>query len=146
VQADPNNEDALLEQVRLLLQKKQYKQALDSLEKSHAQFPQKRQTAVMLTRLLVTSPVYELRNGTRALELARVIYKATGSIEHGALVSTALAELGLCAEAAEWQRKLIDAAQREQKTDLAGSLKRDLQLYESLPCRPAGQIVPVQPF
>jgi len=138
VQADPNNEDAVLEYVRLLLQKKQYKQALESLEKSHGQFPEKGQTAVMLAILLATSPVYELRNGARALELARVIHKATGSIEHGALVSMALAELGLCAEAAEWQRKLIDAAQREQKTNLVGNLKRDLQLYERLPCRPPG--------
>ena len=136
VQADPNNEDALLERVRLLLHMKQYKQALDSLEKGHAQFPEKGQTAVMLARLLATSPVYEQRNGTRALELARLIYTTTGSIDHGVIVAMALAELGLCAEAAELQRKLIDAAQRNQKTNLLDNLKEDLQLYESSRCRP----------
>ena len=34
VKADPDNEDALLEQVKILEQKRQYKQALDSVEKA----------------------------------------------------------------------------------------------------------------
>jgi tetratricopeptide (TPR) repeat protein len=95
VQTDPDNEDALLEQVQLLLEKKQYKDALDGLEKSHAQFPEKGQTAAALARLLAVSPMYEQRNGARALELARLIYKATGLLEDGELVSMALAESGL---------------------------------------------------
>jgi tetratricopeptide (TPR) repeat protein len=136
--ANPKNEDALLERVRILLHKKQYQEALDSLEKGHAQFPENGQTVVMLATLLATSPIYEQRNGARALELARLIYRATGSVEHGAIVSMALAELGLCAEAAEWQRGLIDIAQRKEKTNLLSSLKRDLKLYESSRCRPPG--------
>lgn len=136
LQTDPSNEDALLERVRLLLHKKQYREALNSLENGHTQFPEKGQTAVMLATLLATSPVYEQRDGARALELARLIYKTTGSVEHGAIVSMALAELGLCTEAAKWQRRLIDIAQRNEKIDLLDSLKRDLKLYESSPCRP----------
>jgi tetratricopeptide (TPR) repeat protein len=140
VQADPNNEAALLERVRLLLHKKQYPEALNSLAKAHAQFPEKGQTAVTLATLLATSPVYEQRNGARALELARLIYKATGSVEHGAIISMALAELGRCAEAAEWQRGLIEIAQRKGNTEIIDSLKRDLKLYESSTCRPPAGI------
>lgn len=136
VDLDPNNEPALLEQVRLLFLKKQYKQALDNLEKSLAQFPQKATTAITLATLLATSPSYELRNGTRALELAQRTYKASGSIEHASVISMALAELGLCSEAAQWQKKLIDAAQSEEKTSLVESLKRDLQGYEKSTCKP----------
>jgi tetratricopeptide (TPR) repeat protein len=139
-EADPNNEDAILEQVKLLQQKRQFKQALDRLTKAHAQYPQKERTAVMLAYLLAASPQYDLRDGARSLQLAQMIYKASGSSEHGALVAMALAELGRCAEAAEWQRRMIAVAEQEHKTDLLAQLNADLKLYEQgQPCRPAGE-------
>ena len=142
VETDPNNEDALLEQVKLLRQKKQYKQALDSLKRVYAQYPQKGRTAVVLAHLLASSPQYDLRDGARSLELAQMIYKASGSSEHGALVAMALAELGRCAEAADWQRRMIAAAQQEHKTEMLAQLNIDLKLYErGQPCRPAGETV-----
>ena len=64
-----------------------------------------------LAYLLAASPQYDLRDGARALELAQMIYQATGSLEHGALVAMALAELGRCTEASEWQRRMIAAAE-----------------------------------
>jgi tetratricopeptide (TPR) repeat protein len=141
VQADPTNETAVLERVKLLQRKGQYKQALESLEKSHAGYPQRGQTIVMLAYLLATSPRFELRDGVRALELANLAYNATGVLEHGAIVAMALAELGRCSEAAEWQRKLIAAAEQEHKTELVAKLKTDLRLYEkNQPCRPPGEV------
>lgn len=138
VEADPNNEGALLEQVKLLLQKRQYKQALYSLKRGHEQYPQKGQTALMLAYLLATSPQYDLRDGAESLRLAQIIYDATGSLEHGALVAMALAELGRCSEAAEWQRRIIAAAEREHRTGIMPKLNSDLKLYEAgPPCRPA---------
>ncbi len=140
VEADANNEDALLEQVKLLEQKRQHKQALDSLEQSHAQYPRKGRTAAMLAYLLAASPQYDLRNGARAFELAQTIYKATGSTEHGAIVALSLAELGRCTEAAEWQRQMIAAAEQEGKSDFVAKLNADLKLYAQRPtCRPAGE-------
>jgi len=137
VETDPNNEDALLEQVKLLQQKKQYKLALDSLKRIYAQYPQKGRTAVMLAHLLAASPQYDLRDGAQSLQLAQRIYKASGSSEHGALVATALAELGRCAEAAQWQRRMIAAAEQEHKADLLAQLNTDLKRYEQgQPCRP----------
>jgi predicted Zn-dependent protease len=136
VEADPSNEQALLGQVQLLFQKKQYKQALDVLEKSHATFPDKTATSITLARLLATSPSYDLRNGVRAFELAQRTYKATGLLEHAAVLAMALAELGRCADAVEWQKKLIDAAERAEQISVGEQLKKDLQLYERSPCRP----------
>ncbi len=136
-QADPNNEEALLEHSKLLQQKGQHKQALEILEASHARYPQKGQTALMLAYLLAASPLLDIRNGARALELAQRVYQATGLLQHGAVVTMALAELGRCSEAAELVRKLIGKAEQERKTELLAKLKDDLQLYEKKQaCRP----------
>jgi tetratricopeptide (TPR) repeat protein len=138
--ADPDNEEALLEQVKLLQRMRQYKEALESLEKGHARNPQKGQTIVMLAYLLAASPRYDLRDGARALHLAQLVFKQTGSLQHGALVAMALAELARCGEAAEWQRKLIAVAEQEHKTDLLAKLRTDLKQYEKgQPCRPEGE-------
>jgi tetratricopeptide (TPR) repeat protein len=142
IEANPDNEDALIEQVKLLQQAKRYREALAGLEKGHKQFPQKGRTAATLAYLLAASPQFDLRDGARALELAQLIYKATGSIEHGALVAMALAELGRCAEAAEWQRRMIAAAEQQGKTDLLNKLKGELPRYEQgQACRPPGESV-----
>jgi len=137
VQADPNNEEALLEQVKLLQRNRQHKQALDALETSHARYPQKGQTTLMLAYTLAASPQLDLRNGARALELAQRVYQTTGLLQHGAVVAMALAELGRCSEAADWVRKLILNAEQEPKTELLTKLKSDLQLYDKKQaCRP----------
>ena len=138
VQEAPDNEAALLEQVKLLYRKGQFKQALDVLEKGHKQYPQKGRTAVMLAYLLAASPELELRNGARALDLAQRVYEATGASQHGALVAMALAELGRCSEAAEWQRRMIAAAEQEGNKDLVAELRAGLKLYEQAQCRPPG--------
>ena len=48
-----------------------------------------------------------------ALDLATRIYKASGTLRRGVLIGMALAELGRCNEAAEWQRRLIRSAERQ---------------------------------
>lgn len=139
VDDDPNNEAALLEYVKLLYRRKQYKQALAAIEKGHAQYPQKGRTVLMLAYLLVNSPEFQLRNGTRALEFAQNVYKATGAPQHAALVAMALAEAGRCNEAFEWQRQAIATAEQQGKTDLLAKLRSDLKLYEGVQsCRPPG--------
>ena len=139
IQAAPNNESALLELVKLHHTKRQFKQALELLEQHHAQYPQRGRTVVLLAYLLATSPQTDLRNGTRALELAQSVYNATNAPQHGALVAFALAELGRCSEAAKLQQQLIATAEQQSKNNLALKLKTDLKLYENTPCRPRGE-------
>ena len=140
-QVDPNNEEAMLEEAKLLFRQKRYQQALDILEKGHARYPQKGQTAVILAYLLAASPQYDLRDGRRALELAQLIYKATGRANHGVLVALALGELGRCDEAAAWVRTMTDKAVEEGKQDLAKKLKAELSRYErARSCRPTAEI------
>jgi len=92
-----------------------------------------------LSYLLAASPKTELRNGARAFDLAQRIYTTTSSAQHGALVALALAELGRCSEAADWQRRMITAADREGNTDLSGKLQSGLKLYEGTHCRPGNE-------
>jgi tetratricopeptide (TPR) repeat protein len=137
---DPGNEGALLEHVRLLYRKGQFKQALDRLEQGHAQYPQRGRTVVMLAYLLAASPQLELRNGARALELAQRVYNATSAAQHGALVALALAEVGRCNEASEWQRRMIAAAEGD--ADLLAKLKAGLKFYENAQfCRIASESI-----
>ena len=146
VQSDPGHEDAMLELVKLMLGKRQYKQAIDTLEKAHSHFPDKGRTAIMLAYLLAASPLYDLRDGSRALALARLVYEATDLVNHGAIVAMALAELGRCAEAAALQKRLIAAAERDKGTDMVVKLKADLRRYESAnPCRPQGELLVSDP-
>ncbi len=91
--------------------------------------------------LLAASPQTELRNGARAFDLAQRVYTATNATQHGALVALALAELGRCSEAADWQRRMIGAAQREGNKDLSGKLQSALKLYENTQCRPGNETV-----
>jgi tetratricopeptide (TPR) repeat protein len=138
-QTDSNNEEALLERARLLQKAGQQKEALDSLEKAHAQFPQKIKTTAMLTYLLAASPQAKLRDGNRALKLAQSLYAATGSLQHGQLIGLALSELNRCDEAAELQQKLLALAVQQNNEEMASKLKADLQRSKSgSSCRPAG--------
>jgi len=122
--ADPANENALIEEVKLLHSTGQFKQALDAIKKGHALYPQKGSTVIVLAYLLATSPSLELRDGAQSLELAQQVLKATGAPQHAALLALALAELGRCSEAAEWQRR---------STGTTNPTK-----YDQSPCRPAG--------
>jgi tetratricopeptide (TPR) repeat protein len=145
IQSDPDNEGALIALVNILLAGRQYSQALAALEKGHSQFPQKGLTAVTLAYLLATSPQLDLRDGKRALELARSAYEATGAINHGAIVAMALAELGRCNEAAAWGRRLITNAASDRKPDLIEKLKTELNRYENTrPCRPASDVTNIK--
>ena len=137
VQADPNNESALIEHVKLLYRKGKFKEALEAVEKGHERYPHKGRTVVMLAYLLAASPKLQLRDGARAVELAQSVYKTTGALQHGVLVAMALAEAGRCSEAADLQRGLIADAAKRISTDLVAKLKADLKRYELQPCRPA---------
>jgi len=136
VQSDPDNEEAVLEQVSLLQRERQYKQALDTLEKGHTRYPQKGRTAALLVYLLAASPQFDLRDGARALELAQSVYKATGLVNHGALIGLALAEVGRCDEAAAWLRQMAAKAAGDGKAELGEKLKAESSRYARAPCRP----------
>ena len=139
LESDPANEEALLQQVNLLVSGKRFAEALEQLEKTHKSFPHRGRPAHALATILAACPNPDLRDGARALDLEMRVFKASKSVSHGVTVAMALAELGRCQDAAEWQRRMIAAAEKAQKSDLVKQLMLNLERYEKgQPCRPPG--------
>lgn len=125
---DPNNVNAHYNLAVLLANEKQHEQAIVHLQAVTAINPTDSGAQFFLAQQLLRANRYE-----EALKLAQSLYSTTGSLQHGALVASVLAELARCPEAAEWQRKLIARAVAERNAELKTKLEADLQRYEN--CR-----------
>lgn len=138
---DPNHVNAHYNLAVLLTNENKHQQAINHLEAVAKINPNDLGARFLLARLLASSPQLELRDGAKALKLAQLLYEGTGSVEHGALVALALAELGRCNEATEWQRKVITAAEQQRLGSAqVATLKTALARYEKgPPCRPIGE-------
>ncbi len=130
-QANTDNEEVLIEVVKILSQKGDDKQAIDILNKSLQKFPERGRTMAMLAYLLATAPDKDLRDGQRALEISTKVYNTTKLIQHGSLVALAYAELGKCAEAAKLTEQLIEAAAKAKSQNLVDNLKIELERYQN---------------
>lgn len=128
--ANPDNEDAVLAQADVLTALGRHRQALETIEKSHTAFPTKGRTAAKLAYLLAASPQMDLRDEARALELSHLVYDVTGAVSHGAVIAMALAGLGRCEEAIQWQREMIAKAEQEDR-GLVAILHADLERYKT---------------
>jgi tetratricopeptide (TPR) repeat protein len=91
--------------------------AIEDLDAAHRLAPDDPQVQNNLAWLLATCPVAELREGARAVALARRACEATGW-QHPFCLGTlaaALAETGAFAEAAHWQWEALDLYPEEEK-------------------------------
>ncbi len=141
----PDDEPALIDLSNLLVEMRQYKKAVDLLEKAHGRFADRGRTAYALARLLATCPDLTLRNGERAVELATKIVQAQPKPQHMETLALALAEAGRCKEAATIQKQLVAKAEELGNEELAARLKKDLVRYEKgKPCRPVVEAVSEQ--
>lgn len=115
---------------------RRYREARDGLTealKSHADQPL---FVHALARLLATAPDDRVRDGQRAMALAQDLLKQGRTLDLGATVAMALAELGQFGQAAAVQRDLIAAAEKAGLRDVASRLATNLKLYErGEPCR-----------
>ena len=135
VELAPGDETARLGQAETLVRLGKYKEARKSLEESLALLPASGRLSHGLARLLAACPDPSVRDGARALDLAKTVWSALPASGHAETVALALAELGRCEEAAEWQREAIAAARKEGVDP--GRLAQALVGYEKgAPCRP----------
>ena len=142
----PGDEASLILLAGLLVGRNRYKETLDLLEDAHRRFPQRVRTANALARLLAGCPDAELRDGPRALQLAVQAYNATKLLNHGETVAMALAQLGRCREAADWQRRILGVAEQAKEVQLVARLRQELIRYErGNPCAPAARETVVSP-
>lgn len=133
---DVEDEGLVLGLSILLADRQRYRDAIDLLESSHRQFPDRARADTTLARLLAAAPDRSLRDGARALELATRVYDRDPSPVHGESVALALAELERCAEAAMWMQRAIARADSERDAATAARLRTEAPRYAGASCRP----------
>ena len=104
--------------------------ARETLEAALERFPGDLAVRHLLARLLATSPDAAVRDGARAVELARSVVDEQPAIDHLETLAMALAEAGRFEEAVSWQRRALD---RERETAGGNSPQRleRLRLYRA---------------
>ena len=136
---EPRNEFARLGQAETLVRWKRYGEARERLEEAIALLPESGLIAHGLARLLAACPELSLRDGERALDLALRVYQGLATVRHAATVAEALAELGRCEEAVEWQGRALAAVEEQGDAAEPAGLLETLRHYQvSRPCRPPG--------
>jgi len=119
-----------------LVQARRYREARQRLAEGMTMFPDQSLFAHGLARLLATAPDDRVRDGQRAMALAQEALKQGRTLEIGATVAMAYAELGQYAQATAIQRDLVSAAEKAGLRDLLPRLAGNLALYERRqPCR-----------
>jgi tetratricopeptide (TPR) repeat protein len=134
IELAPGDETARLGEAETLVRLARYAEARSKLEEGLKQMPTSGLLSHALARLLAACPDVSVRDGSRALELALAVWNARPLAAYAETVALALAELDRCSEAAEWQRKAIEAARQQ---GLEKDFSRALTAYEKgPPCRP----------
>ncbi len=137
VELAPGDETARLGEAETLVRLARHAEARRSLEDGLKQMPTSGLLSHALARLLAACPDVSVRDGSRALDLALAVWNARPLAAYAETVALALAELDRCSEAAQWQRKAIDAARQQGLETRIGDLTRALSVYEKgSPCRP----------
>lgn len=86
--------------------------------------------AGLLARILATCPEDAARDGSRAVELAQLLFQRSPGLETGRTLAMALAEAGRFEEAVVQARRLVDVATRGGATEAVTVLRRELDRYE----------------
>ena len=104
--------------------------ARERLEEGVARLPQERLLSNSLARLLATAPDAAVRDGVRALEIARRLYTADPSPDVTETLAMALAESGDYEQAISVQRGLIAQVRNAGQTGHLPRLEANLQRFE----------------
>jgi hypothetical protein len=110
--------------------------ARDWLLESTMAYPDRREYAIALARLLSAAPDARLRDGHRALQIASTLLKQQKSTDVGEALAMALAEIGDYDQAVGIQRGILTAAQKADMKTAVPRMTENLRLYERRePCR-----------
>ncbi len=131
----PDDEDIQLESAGMLIQVGRFTDAAEALANGCARRPDFGRLVHVYARLLATSPVRGLRDGTKAATLAEQVVQVMPNSIHLETLALAYAEQGQCQKAAEVQQRAIYAAQAE--AIAVDRLQADLLRYQAgRGCRP----------
>ncbi|WP_196137759.1 tetratricopeptide repeat protein [Aliikangiella sp. G2MR2-5] len=105
----PENTVAQAGYANLLFHKKQYQKAIEILEQVNKAHPTDGLIAHDLARALVTVPQQGLRDGTKALQLAKVVMSAQPTLEHADTLIRAYVETGSCQNASTLVEQVLNS-------------------------------------
>jgi len=132
----PDSIEARFGHAVALVQAGRSREARERLSEGMKMFPDQSLFPHALARLLATSPDDRVRDGQRAMALVQDVLRQGRTLDLGATVAMAYAELGQYAQAAAIQRDLMSAAEKAGLRDLLPRLAANLALYErGEPCR-----------
>lgn len=136
IELDPGNAAARFGEAMALVRLQRHAAARDRLIQAAALHPGRTEFRHALARLLAAAPDERIRNGTQALELMRTLVTSEQTTAVAETMAMTLAELGLFAEAVEWQRSAMAIAAKADRPDVAQRMATNLQLYlRRQPCR-----------
>lgn len=132
VRAVPRNQTARhMEVMALLRARNGQRRALARLERAQQEHPGQALFRYLLARMLAASPQPDVRDGLRALDLARHLYTTMAIPEHAETLAMALAEIGSFDEAQRLQEEALLGALSAGRFDLLARLEDGLDRYRS---------------
>lgn len=115
--------------VEALVRAGRFDEARSALEAHRRAAPDARNLALLEVRLLAASPELAIRDGERALTVARELFAASPDLEAAEAVALALAENGDFEEAGAWQATVLDQLLEAGRFDLAAPVRTRLERY-----------------
>ncbi len=128
---DPLNAKAWRAETNLWILDKEFETARQRLDEALAVLPDDPTLLNTAARLMSTCEIASVRDGERALEMARKAYNIESSLDHAETIGMALAESGEFEKAIQWQRRLLAQVSNSQDRRLLRRLATNLQLYEN---------------
>jgi tetratricopeptide (TPR) repeat protein len=126
---NPASEAAWLEEAAVLARAGRPREALDRLEQAHALWPESGFVAHALARALAGSAELELRDGERALELARWVVERAHTVDHAETLAMALAEAGRFEKAAALQEQVVGQLEGGASPERLAVAREHLEAY-----------------
>ena len=109
---DPRLSDATFGSAMAMVRLGRYRDAVARLTAGTRRHPGERRFVHAIARLLATAPDAVVRDGARALSMARELQASGVSVELAETMAMALAEVGHFTDAVEWQRQVIAAVRQ----------------------------------
>ena len=120
-----------------LVRLNRYRDAANWLTEAMALYPNELAFARAGARVFAAAPDGGVRDGARAMAMARVLQsRQPATIELAEIMAMAAAETGRYGDAVRWQRQALEAAAGSGRHELTERLAENLKLYEQgRPCR-----------
>jgi tetratricopeptide (TPR) repeat protein len=133
---DPDSEEARFGEAMALARLTRHAEARERLGLAMGRHPDQPAFTQALARLLAASPDPEVRDGSRALEMAQALAQVHKTTSVAETMAMALAEVGRFGEAVEWQRLAMSVAVEAGYADAARRMAANLASYQRRePCR-----------